>query len=657
MTSPKTSSDDRSDTGTIGMLWNHSAFVIAAILVCATGLLVSSPGLHNGEEGWGLPLAYFLRGEVPAPNDVVIVDIDDISNAKGLPKSMDVRGMNCNLSPGNKVRTFAGPMPRCLHAHLIDKIAAGSPDAIVIDVSFEKDGTPQEDAILAASIRDPEIVVLLRRIQTIIVESKQIVTEQLEDLDPEIADAAFAGAPFPLPKTTSLVNQFWSRTEQFGGLATLPTMALFVPFRDVLNDARGAQPMEDFVRDLLRSPRGAPTDGIKLDKQAQALIDRLRQSTTHFVNFFGRPGTVEIINAYDLIRSNTPPDLRNKTVFIGQVNLNTYQQADNFPTVYSQANGIDLAGVEIAATIFANLKHDTTLKRPTPWQSSLVLIAAGILMLAIAVRFPPHISLSIIPLLLVLYTILFAYAFSENHLWLPSLGLYAMAVAAVLLGASIRNYRSFRILIKFFPNRFQKLFEHNEAILDESVLDQPVKVRGLCVKCDIEGYTTASTQSDSDALGIAVHKFSSIAGKMVNEIGGDIFINGDDSVTLTWEFDRQDGKTWQKIVPVIFKISETPFIVETEQGPLTRRNRIGITYGPFSIAPMGGDGNWTLNAQGDVVNLAARLEDLNKKFGSRILAQADLAPHLSQVVIQDRGTFTPKGFDGEIGVIELKRLA
>ena len=634
------------------LLDKYRDLLVAAVLVCGTGLMVTTPWLPNGEEENGLPLAYGLRGEIAAANDIVIVDIDDIASAKGLPTSLKIRGVECDLAPGNKVRSFAGPMPRCLYSLLIDKIAAGSPDAIAVDVSFEKDGTPREDAALAAAIRDAGNVVLLRRIHSVIDPSTNILTEELENINPTIGNAAFAWAPFPLPKTTNLVNHFWSKVDTFGGLATLPTMALLAPYRDALEKARGDQPMEEFVRDLLQPRSPQPTRDIQLDEDALALITRLRQPSSYITRYFGRPGTVKIINAYDLMQTVTPPDFKNKTIFIGQVNLNTYQQADNFPTVYSQDNGIDLAGVEIAATVFSNLQNNTNLKRPAPWQSSLIVVIAGLTMIVVANRFKLRISLTMVLALLWIYTVIFIYAFSEHELWLPSIGLYTMAILAVPVGIFLQYGRFYTILIGLLPQRFRPKILNNE-----DMPDAPINIVGLCVKCDIENYTTASEESESGELSVAIDKFSKIVGGLVGGTGGEVYPNGDDSITVVWEIDREDKEVWRHIAPALFEMSKTPFVIETDDGIITRRNRIGITYGPFSLAFIGGDDNRTLNAQGTKVNIAARLEDLNKVVGTRILAEADLAPLFQNVVIQDHGTFKLKGISSEVSVIELQRMA
>ncbi|MEW8459192.1 MAG: CHASE2 domain-containing protein, partial [Candidatus Thiodiazotropha endolucinida] len=53
--------------------------------------------------------------------------------------------------------------------------------------------------------------------------------------------------------------------------------------------------------------------------------------------------------------------LRDKVVFIGYAGTYQPRQKDGFYTVFSQPNGLDLSGVEIAATAYANLLSSETL--------------------------------------------------------------------------------------------------------------------------------------------------------------------------------------------------------------------------------------------------------------------------------------------------------
>jgi len=55
-------------------------------------------------------------------------------------------------------------------------------------------------------------------------------------------------------------------------------------------------------------------------------------------------------------------DLKGKAVFVGLSEVLLAERKDSFYTVFSQANGIFISGVEIAATAFANLAEGRPLK-------------------------------------------------------------------------------------------------------------------------------------------------------------------------------------------------------------------------------------------------------------------------------------------------------
>ena len=60
------------------------------------------------------------------------------------------------------------------------------------------------------------------------------------------------------------------------------------------------------------------------------------------------------------------PDLQGRVVFVGYSDLFEPDQPDRFYTVFTGSDGIDLSGVEIMATAFANLLMDIRCGPPTP---------------------------------------------------------------------------------------------------------------------------------------------------------------------------------------------------------------------------------------------------------------------------------------------------
>lgn len=75
------------------------------------------------------------------------------------------------------------------------------------------------------------------------------------------------------------------------------------------------------------------------------------------------------------------------------------------------------------------------------------------------------------------------------------------------------------------------------------------------------------------------------------------------------------------------------------------RMRTGVATGRVVGGTVGGGERLGYTLHGDTVNRAARLEELNKQLGSRILIDARTAELLpGALALRDRGSVTVRGF-------------
>ena len=100
----------------------------------------------------------------------------------------------------------------------------------------------------------------------------------------------------------------------------------------------------------------------------RALITLYGGPDRRYLNFYGPPGAVLTVPAYQVLGDTAAASeaLAGRVVFVGLSDLNNPHE-DDFPTVFSRADGVDLAGVEIAATAFANLLDGRLVKPAAPW--------------------------------------------------------------------------------------------------------------------------------------------------------------------------------------------------------------------------------------------------------------------------------------------------
>ncbi len=628
--------------------------LITSVLVIAAGLSFCFAMDWDAEEDIGLWLLFTLRGEVAPPPEAVVINVDDISEARGLPAEINVRGYTCDLRPTNRVRSFTGPIPRCLLAYLLGRIASAGPAAIAIDISFEKMGNEEEDRLLASQMREFGGVVGLRRIKSRLFTSDEHLMQELHPIIPEIEDAVFASGPFPIPTRPDRVNQFWTSHALFGDMATLPTLALLAPYRKALFKNATGPDAEEAISDYLKRNALPPADTVErltqLDEAAQRTVSLLRHNESHYLNFYGGPGTIPVKDAFALLETDAFPDLAGKTVFIGQVHLDTYQQSDRFSTVFSQENGIDLSGVEIAATAFLNLHHQSTLKRTTPLVSTVIIVGIGLLLSLLVTRTPLYVSVPLVAGIAWMYTVIALSFFSGWQIWIPTITLYAMALFAIPLGMSFQLE-----LLNIWNRLWVPGEEQAKMRTQRDPKSQPDQANALCLKCDIEDSTTATALSRQSSLYDGMDDYISQAGQIVKAAGGTFINPADDSFKAIWKIPLTKGKHWEAVVQCVFELSNLALRVDGPEGPIARRNRIGLSYGPISIGGMGMEGQRAFNAQGRPVILAARLEALNKELNTRILATANLAPYLVGAELRDRGEHYLQGFDEPIHVIEVRK--
>ena len=268
--------------------------------------------------------------------------------------------------------------------------------------------------MFARAVADSERVVLFERLngkrQPIYdVQGQQTGTIWVEELVPpipELAEAAKALAPFPVPKVQVNVYQFWPFKPSAGDAPTIPSAALQVHALSVqprwmeLLERAGARGIEDVprtsdgvgraaaVKQLMQTLRRAFVNdpGLSARLREQLAGDWAQQVLTNderrllaaltvlyagadnrYLNFYGPPGSIPNIPYNAILGSEVARipaggvDLAGKVVFVGLSDLYDPGQPDRFYTVVTNEHGVDLSGVEIAATAFANMLTNRSL--------------------------------------------------------------------------------------------------------------------------------------------------------------------------------------------------------------------------------------------------------------------------------------------------------
>ena len=674
------------------MLSRLSNAAILGILTGTIGVIASVLPLGlDLDETVGLDVLFRLRGERPAPPDVVVVSIDKES-------------CECLNLPDNPDK-----WPRSTHARLTEILAKEGARVIAFDVHFIEPRSPEDDNLFAGAIRAARNVVLCEplkareiplsdrtgpraEVHSIVKTAKPI---------PLLSRPAVSTAPFPLPRIPFKVSQYWTFQAGAGDVPTLPvvvfqlfTRQIYGEFvrllerasptqaRKLPGDCDGAMEAGEInglirnIREIFESDPSIaekmlmelersrfPSDDGKKVQLITSLINMYRGGNSRYINYCGPPRTITTIPYYQALQleeggiGEKRVDLKGKAVFVGLSEVLLAERKDSFYTVFSQANGLFVSGVEIAATAFSNLLENRPLKPLRLHSFILVIFLWGALLAIVCRLLPIVVSVVTVIGLSLLYLVVATYQFKIHDLWFPIVVPLFFQAPLGFFGAVVWNY----IETNKERQNIRKAFEH---YLPKDVVNQLSKniatirtgskiVYGVCLYTDAEQYTSFSESMDPAELGRFMNRYYETMFKPVKQHGG--FISGviGDSMLALWVAASSENTLRAKACMAALDIRKALEQFDQSSNAVKLRTRIGLHCGPILLGHIGALDHYEYSPMGDIVNTAARIDSLNKKLGASMLVSDEVIHQLGGFLTRELGTFRLAGKVKPVVVHEL----
>jgi adenylate cyclase len=494
----------------------------------------------------------------------------------------------------------AWPWPRALHARLIDEATRAGANVIAFDVLFSEASSPEDDAELARAIRDSGRVVLAGDIDV----QRTANFESVQRVEPLPAFRA-AGAVTGLANVEVAGDQVVRRFPQ-----DPEAMWRVVVARH--EERKGQAPSEG------RWP--APGARVRYSDGSDVLY----------------------VSYYQALEASTalPPDaLRGRIMLIGLALKTTPEVSarrgpDTYATPFLRYSRQFTPGVEVHAQfVAAALAGRSIVPLASAWTALVTAIVLGVGVLFLR-RFRVVRSTALAASAGAA-TVAASFGLFEAGYWLPvSAALGALAALYVGRGATAYIDEALR------RSEIRRAFEHyvSPAIVAEMTAHPDKLVLGgqrrtlTVMFTDLAGFTSMSEGIAPEAVAQILNEHLTLMTRIVLAESGTIDKFIGDALMAFWGAPIDDPAHAQHAVKAAIEMQAEMERFRREPGRPELHMRIGINTGSVVVGNLGSKDRFAYTVIGDAVNLAARLEPLNRLYGTPILLAEETAVALGGAV-------------------------
>ena len=143
---------------------------------------------------------------------------------------------------------------------------------------------------------------------------------------------------------------------------------------------------------------------------------------------------------------------------------------------------------------------------------------------------------------------------------------------------------------------------------------------------DVAGFSSISEKMEPDELVVLLNEYLSEMTDIVLKYGGILDKYEGDAIMAFFGAPLDDPEHTKKCCLMALEMQERLAELRREwqkQGKPQLRVRIGINTGPMVVGNMGSKVRMDYTIMGDAVNLASRLEGVNKEYGTEIIISQD----------------------------------
>ena len=594
-------------------------------------------------EGWTYDFTVIQAGLTPPRKEIVFVDFDNDTFAK-YPQF---------------------PLPRDLVAEVVQRVGDQKPRVIGMDILLSEPRTAEQDKAMRDALVSAGVVILAAQ-------------ETGADLP--------AAKPLPMfcvPEDPKAESGFCR--EDTPGAMGYAWINL-----DVENDG--------FVRQALTfSGHGTPSEGFALKLAEQYTGEPVKPVDSKRFSFLGREiyyadpelksiligswdrHPVDTVSAWHVLAGDLPANrFKDKLVLLGQssdaARDRRYTPLFRY-AIDSRGSRVSMGGTEIHAATIRSLLEGTVVRRAPLaldwavifawcWVASFLILVlrtvAGMFTMAIILLLPGAISL---------------FVYHKYRFWLPFLG-QELGLLITLPSTTLAQFLSERVLAQEARNQRMQLMTLFSSYVDPAVAGtiwerrDEVSLNGeertaTVMFTDIRSFTALSAGKPPAEVLMWLNQYMTAMDEVIRLHGG--FLNkfiGDGlmiifGLPLSHGVRQDAGRGLHAAIAMLKRVEQLNR--ENSKYPERPQLRIGVGIhtGKLMAGSIGSANRQEYSVIGETVNLASRLESLNKPYHTEILMSQATRDILADdyTGFEALGDATVAGFDQPIPIFTIRNLA
>ncbi|MCB0339498.1 MAG: adenylate/guanylate cyclase domain-containing protein, partial [Bdellovibrionales bacterium] len=340
------------------------------------------------------------------------------------------------------------------------------------------------------------------------------------------------------------------------------------------------------------------------------------------IKYYGGAATIQTYSYYQVVDPEKPLPaelLKDRIVFVGLVLLTDLgpAQKDIFMTPFGR-----VFGTEIHATATLNLLHQDWIRRASQSKETIGLALACLVLTILLFALRPLTGMIVLVSSIILWMISAYFSYTSNF-FLPGTLLVGAFLPLAFLSTTLYYYFVTRRAQLKMEGAFQ-LYVSPDMVKQISKDEKGIglggeKVWATALFTDIADFTSITESMPAERVAAMLNAYFTEVMDEVFKNNGTLVKFIGDAVFVLWGAPIKINDHALKACQTALAIHEAVKRFNASERFPALHTRIGLNTGPMVVGNLGSAKRFDYTAIGDSVNLASRVEGINKYFGTSIL--------------------------------------